>query len=129
MPPFELSNPEGVHRSVKSYSLAASVQAGAQRLIVSGQVGMRHDGTVPDDGPTQIEQAFANLRTVLRAHGMDMSDVARTLVLLTDRSLLPAYREARARVMGDHAPASTLMFVAGLADPKFVFEIEAEAVR
>jgi enamine deaminase RidA (YjgF/YER057c/UK114 family) len=31
--------------------------------------------------------------------------------------------------MGDHAPASTLMFVAGLADPKFVFEIEAEAVR
>jgi enamine deaminase RidA (YjgF/YER057c/UK114 family) len=92
MPPFELSNPEGVHRSVKSYSLAASVEAGARRLIVSGQVGMRSDGTIPDDGAAQIAQAYDNLRTVLGAHGMGLTDVVRTLVLLTDRSLLPAYR-------------------------------------
>jgi enamine deaminase RidA (YjgF/YER057c/UK114 family) len=31
-------------------------------------------------------------------------------------------------VFGDHAPASTLLFVAGLADPAWVVEIEAEAV-
>jgi 2-iminobutanoate/2-iminopropanoate deaminase len=31
-------------------------------------------------------------------------------------------------VFGIHAPASTLLFVAGLADPRWVVEIEAEAV-
>jgi enamine deaminase RidA (YjgF/YER057c/UK114 family) len=30
--------------------------------------------------------------------------------------------------MAGHAPASTLLFVAGLADPRFVVEVEAEAV-
>jgi hypothetical protein len=30
-------------------------------------------------------------------------------------------------VYGGHAPCSTLLFVAGLADPRFVVEIEAEA--
>jgi enamine deaminase RidA (YjgF/YER057c/UK114 family) len=30
--------------------------------------------------------------------------------------------------LGEHAPASTLLFVAGLADPRLVVEIEAEAV-
>jgi enamine deaminase RidA (YjgF/YER057c/UK114 family) len=30
--------------------------------------------------------------------------------------------------MGDHAPASTLLFVAGLASPEFLVEVEAEAV-
>ena len=47
---------------------------------------------------------------------------------LTDRDLLAAFRAARGAVFGDHAPASTLLFVAGLADPRFMVEIEAEAV-
>jgi hypothetical protein len=31
-------------------------------------------------------------------------------------------------MFGETAPASTLLFVSGLADPSWVFEIEAEAV-
>jgi hypothetical protein len=31
-------------------------------------------------------------------------------------------------MLGTHAPTSTLLLVAGLADPRFVFEVEAEAV-
>lgn len=128
MPPFALTNPEGVHRAAKSYSLAASIEPGARRVLISGQVGAAADGTVPADGPAQIEQVYANLRTVLRAHGLDVADVVKTTVFLTDRALLGPYREIRARVMGDHAPASTLLFVSGLADPRFLVEIEAEAV-
>ncbi|WP_246736033.1 RidA family protein [Enterovirga aerilata] len=128
MASFKLSNPEGVHRAAPSYSLAAQVEAGARRVIVSGQVGMAADGTIPAAPERQIELAFENLRTVLRAHGLDLPDVAKTTVFLTDRSLLPPYREIRARLMGEHAPASTLLFVAGLAHPEFLVEIEAEAV-
>ena len=126
---FELSNPEGVHRSVASYSLAAMVDAGARRLIISGQVGAAPDGTIPESGAAQIEQAYANLRTILEAHGMGFGDVVKTMVFLTSRDLLGPYREIRARVMGSHAPASTLLFVSGLADPRFLVEIEAEAIR
>jgi enamine deaminase RidA (YjgF/YER057c/UK114 family) len=128
MAAFTLSNPDGVRRAAASYSLAAEVQAGARRLVVSGQVGMSADGTIPADPAAQIELAFENLRLVLQAHGMDVANVMKTTVFLTDRSLLGPYREVRGRIMGDHAPASTLLFVAGLASPEFLVEIEAEAV-
>ncbi|MGH7210541.1 MAG: RidA family protein, partial [Acetobacteraceae bacterium] len=65
---------------------------------------------------------------VLVANNMDVTNIVKTTVFLTDRGLLPAFRSARGAVLGDHAPASTLLFVAGLADPRFVVEIEAEAV-
>jgi enamine deaminase RidA (YjgF/YER057c/UK114 family) len=128
MAKFELSNPAGVHRGVTSYSLAAIAPADARRIIVSGQVGSAPDGTVPEDPAAQIEQAYANLRAVLAAHGLGLRDIAKTTVFLTDRSLIGAYRDVRARVMGDHAPASTLLVVSGLADPRFLVEVEAEAI-
>jgi len=49
-------------------------------------------------------------------------------VFLTDRSLLASFRAARDSVYAGHAPCSTLLFVAGLADPRLMVEIEAEAV-
>ena len=59
---------------------------------------------------------------------MTIGNIVKTRVFLTDRELLPVFRSARAAVFGEHAPASTLLFVAGLADPSFMVEIEAEAV-
>jgi enamine deaminase RidA (YjgF/YER057c/UK114 family) len=35
----------------------------------------------------------------------------------------------RARRLGAHAPTSTLVIVAGLANPEYLIEIEAEAVK
>jgi 2-iminobutanoate/2-iminopropanoate deaminase len=59
---------------------------------------------------------------------MTVDNIVKTTVFLTDRELLPSYRQARGAMFGDHVPASTLLFVAGLADPGWVVEIEAEAV-
>jgi enamine deaminase RidA (YjgF/YER057c/UK114 family) len=42
---------------------------------------------------------------------------------------LRAVREVRARVLGDHRPASTLVVVQALARPEFLIEIEAVAAR
>jgi 2-iminobutanoate/2-iminopropanoate deaminase len=89
---------------------------------------MALDGTVPSTGEGQIAQALANLRAVLTANGMGVENIVKTTAFLTDRGLLGAYRQARGAVFGDHTPASTLLFVAGLADPAWVVEIEAEAV-
>jgi 2-iminobutanoate/2-iminopropanoate deaminase len=121
------SNPPTV-RAPTGYSHAIIVEGAERRLIVSGQVGMAVDGSVPATGEGQIAQAFANLRAVLEANGMAITNVVKTTTFLTDRALLAAFRTARGAVFADHAPASTLLFVAGLADPRFMVEIEVEAV-
>jgi 2-iminobutanoate/2-iminopropanoate deaminase len=121
------SNPQTV-RAPTGYSHGIVAQGVERRLIVSGQVGMSVDGDVPATGEGQIAQAFANLRAVLEANGMAVTNVVKMTTFLTDRALLAAFRSARGAVFGDHAPASTLLFVAGLADPRFMVEIEVEAV-
>ncbi|HVC63428.1 MAG TPA: RidA family protein [Acetobacteraceae bacterium] len=121
------TNPPAV-RAPTGYSHGILVEGAMRRLIVSGQVGLAADGGVPATGEGQIAQAFANLRAVLDANGMAITNVVKTTTFLTDRALLPAFRAARGAVFADHAPASTLLFVAGLADPRFMVEIEAEAV-
>ncbi len=121
------SNPPTV-RTPTGYSHAIVVQGAERRLVISGQVGMALDGTVPTTGEGQIAQALANLRAVLEANEMSVHNVVKITTFLTDRALLTAYRAARATVFADHAPASTLLFISGLADPRFMVEIEAEAV-
>jgi 2-iminobutanoate/2-iminopropanoate deaminase len=121
------SNPPAV-RAPTGYTHAIQISGEERRLVISGQVGVALDGTVPSTGEGQVAQAFANLRAVLTANGMTVENIIKTTVFLTDRGLLSIFRSARAAVFGDHAPASTLLFVAGLADPRFVVETEAEAV-
>jgi 2-iminobutanoate/2-iminopropanoate deaminase len=121
------SNPPAV-RAPTGYTHAIQVTGDYRRLIISGQVGMALDGSVPTSGEGQIAQALANLRAVLAANGMTVANVVKTTAFLIDRSLLDAYRQSRGAMFGDHVPASTLLFVAGLADPRWVVEIEAEAV-
>ncbi len=121
------SNPPAV-RAPTGYTHAIHITGDYRRLIISGQVGMAQDGNVPGSGEGQIAQAFANLRAVLTANGMTVQNIVKTTAFLTDRGLLDSFRQARGAVFGEHAPASTLLFVAGLADPRWVVEIEAEAV-
>jgi enamine deaminase RidA (YjgF/YER057c/UK114 family) len=121
-------NPSAV-RAPTGYSHSIQVTGDYTRVIISGQVGLAPDGTTPSSGEAQIAQAFANLRAVLAENGMGVENVVKTTAFLTDRDLLSAFRQARGAVFGDHAPASTLLFVAGLADPSWMFEIEAEAIR
>jgi 2-iminobutanoate/2-iminopropanoate deaminase len=95
---------------------------------VSGQVGLTPDGHLDHDAEAQIGQALANLGAILAAHGMGPRNVVRVMIFLTDRELIPLWREERDRFFDGHKPANTLLLVAGFADPRFVVEVEAEAV-
>ncbi|MGA9865972.1 MAG: RidA family protein [Acetobacteraceae bacterium] len=127
MPVLTASNPPAVRAPASRYSHAVLVEGAGRRLVVSGQVGVAPDGSVSGTAEGQIAQAFANLRAVLRAHGMDYADVVKSTAFLTDRAHISAYRAARDAIFAEHAPAATLLVVAGLADPRWVVEIEAEA--
>lgn len=124
-----VSNPAGVHAPASRYAHAALLEGPGRRLLVSGQVGVAPDGAVATGGEAQIAQALANLGAILAAQGMGPGNVVKLNAFITDRALLGAWRAARDGFMGAApAPTSTLLVVAGLADPRFVFEVEAEAV-
>ncbi len=123
------SNTPGVHAPAPSYQHVAVVTGPGRRLVMSGQVGLKPDGTSAGDGAAQMEQAFANVLAHLAANGMGPGDIVKMTVFLTDPALIPTLRTVRTRVMQGAAPTSTLLVVAGLASPDFKVEVECEAFR
>lgn len=122
------SNPEGAPKPGSRYSQAALIEGEGRRLVISGQVGVRPDGTPVADPLDQIDQALANLGAVLAAHGMGPANIVKVTVFLTDTALVGPWRAKRDAFMQGAAPASTLLVVAALASPDFKVEVEAEAV-
>jgi 2-iminobutanoate/2-iminopropanoate deaminase len=120
-------NPPKIHQPT-GYSQTVLIEAPARRLIIAGQIGIAPDGSVPKAPEAQIAQAFDNLRAALAAHDMTPANVVKVTAFLTTREWLVPYRAARGAFFPKEPPASTLLFVAGLADPAYCFEIEAEAV-
>ena len=98
------------------------------RVWISGMVGIRNDGSVPDDVEEQFQIAIDCLDCALRAAGGRPEHVVKVQVFLTnvdDRAKINPIRE---NYFGTHRPASTLIEVSGLISPELKVEIEAEAV-
>ena len=126
---IEFKNPQGVAPPFGNYSHSALVARDARWLHVSGQVGVKPDGTLGQGIDEQCEWAWKNLLGILESCGMELADVVKTTTYLVDAAHVPAFRKARDRVIGDHRPASTLVVVAALASPDWLVEIELEAAR
>jgi enamine deaminase RidA (YjgF/YER057c/UK114 family) len=60
--------------------------------------------------------------------GAAASDVVRTRIYVTDRDAVDAVSRVHGEAFGDIRPAATMVVVAGLVDPRWRVEIEAEAV-
>jgi enamine deaminase RidA (YjgF/YER057c/UK114 family) len=102
-------------------------------LICSGQTSVDANGAPlhPGDMAAQLKQAIANLETVLRAGGFDLTDVVRLNYYTTD---VDAFTAGAAAGMGrlievGCVPASTLLGVARLFHPQILVEIEATAMK
>src|SRR5690606_31911540 len=98
-------------------------------VFVSGQVGMRPDGSVPDDFAEQAELAFRNLRACLAAHGLSVADVVKLGAFLVPGQDFAILRAARERHFGTHRPTSTTVYVPQLATRALLVEVDAVAVK
>jgi enamine deaminase RidA (YjgF/YER057c/UK114 family) len=125
----ESRNPQDVHEPVGSYSHQIEIKGNERLLVISGQVGMREDGTVPEDPLEQIDIAFENILHNLRAAGMDIKDLIKVNYYLVGEIETARRRELILSKLGGHRPCSTLVYVAGLASPVYRVEIEAWASR
>ena len=97
-------------------------------IWVSGLVGMSFDGTIPDNTKEQFDLAMKDLNTCLVAAGGSSSDVVKVRVFLTDINDRTVINPKRIEYFGEHKPASTLLEISALVDPRMKVEIEAEAV-
>lgn len=120
-------NPPGIRAPFGNYSHGVTVPAGARWLVVSGELGIAADGTIPDSVRDQTRLCFENAAAVLREAGMSLKDVVRVRAYVTDPAHFPEYMAARDEFVTDPPPASTLVAVAGFARPEFKVEVEVTA--
>jgi enamine deaminase RidA (YjgF/YER057c/UK114 family) len=106
-----------------------SIPAG--RLVwTSGQIATDAAGAVVGvgDWERQARAVFENLATALEAGGAAFRDVVKLTFYVIDVAELPTIRKVRDEfVDGDRPPTSTLVQVAGLAQPDLLLEVEAVA--
>ncbi|HZH44717.1 MAG TPA: RidA family protein [Lysobacter sp.] len=113
-----------------TFSRVVRVPAGSEFVYFTGQTGTRPDGTTPAAIEEQVELALENVAALLAAHGMDASHVVKVTFYQTDRATdRERMRAAWTRMFGATPPATTLLFVQGLARPEYKFEIDVVAAR
>ncbi|MCI0553756.1 MAG: RidA family protein [Anaerolineae bacterium] len=125
----EFRNPQDVHEPLGSYSHQVEIRGNEQMLVLSGQVGMREDGTVPEDPLEQIDVALENIFHNLQAANMDVRDIIKLTYYLVGEIDTAKRRELVVSKLQGHKPCSTLLYVAGLASPVYKVEIDALASR
>lgn len=123
----EFRNPQNVHAPLGLYSHQIEVKGNERLLVISGQVGMREDGTVPDDPLEQIDVAFENIFRNLRAADMNVKDLIKITYYLVGEIDTAKRRDVVLSKLQGHQPCSTLLYVAALASPIYKVEIEAWA--
>jgi 2-iminobutanoate/2-iminopropanoate deaminase len=99
-------------------------------IYVSGQVSMAAAGPVVGEGDIrlQTETVLEYVKTVVEEAGGDMQDVVKVTVFITDMGLYDQIHEVRRRYFEEPYPASSMIEVSALVDPRLLIEIEAVAV-
>ncbi len=126
---IRFSNPHGVLPPLGLYSHVAVVPAGTELVFLSGQLGVRPDGSTPDNIAEQADQVFANIVALLGSQGLEPSSIVKLTTFMVAGHDGDAVRAARIKHLGAHRPTSTAVFVSQLVDPAYLVEVEAIAAR
>ncbi len=127
---IEYVSPDGLHKD-PAFSQVVISQGNVHTVYVGGQNAVNPAGEIVGKGDIgrQTEQVFENLEIALSAAGARLENVIKwNVYVVQGQSLQPAF-EAFQRVFGNRSnpPLVTVLFVAGLANPDFLLEIEAIA--
>jgi enamine deaminase RidA (YjgF/YER057c/UK114 family) len=99
-------------------------------VFVSGQVATDDRGEVLGRGDVgaQAEIVFGRIARVLACAGAELTDIVQVTIYLADIARdFAAFSAVRNRVLGDPAPASTLVEVSRLAEDGCLVEVSAIA--
>ena len=98
------------------------------RVLVSGTGPVMPDGGCPESTLEQARRCWEIVLQALSEAGASAADVVRTRTLLTPRADAEGAMAAHGEVFADVRPASTMLVVHALLDPRWTVEVEAEAL-
>jgi enamine deaminase RidA (YjgF/YER057c/UK114 family) len=111
-----------------TFGYSRAVVAG-DRVFVSGTAPVMPDGAdPPPDAYGQARRCLEIVLAALAEAGAGPEDVVRTRMYLTRAEDIDEVGRAHGEVFGDVRPATTGVVVAALFDPRWLVEIEAEAI-
>ena len=114
------------YERVVGFSRAVRV---GDRVIVAGTAPVMPEGAdPPGDAYGQAKRCLEIIRAALEDAGASLADVVRTRVYLVRTEDFEAVGRAHGEAFADVRPANTTLTVAELVDPRWLVEIEAEAV-
>jgi enamine deaminase RidA (YjgF/YER057c/UK114 family) len=100
-----------------------------RRIFVAGTCAVMPDGAAPPaDAYGQAKRCLEIIAAALREAGAQPEHVVRTRTFLIDVTDSDEVGRAHGEMFGEVRPASTMIVVSGLLDPRWLVEIEADAL-
>lgn len=97
-------------------------------VAIAGTAPVWPDGHVDPDPLVQARRCWEIALDALARLGGRPEDVVRTRQFLTGADVAEAVGQAHGEVFGEIRPASTMVIVSALLDPRWVIEVEIDAV-
>jgi enamine deaminase RidA (YjgF/YER057c/UK114 family) len=112
---------------IVGYSRAVRV---GNHISVSGSAAVDDDGELVGEGDAYLQAArcVEVIRNALAEAGAEMRHVVRTRIFVTDISLWEDIARAHQEGFGASPPATSMVEVTKLIDPRMLVEIEANAI-
>ena len=122
-------NPSSISAPLGAYVHGIEIPPGARVVHVSGQVGVRADGRVPEGIEGQLACAWQNILAVLAAADMAPADIVKVTTYITRPEDFKVHPRIRAQYLGGARPTATAVCVSALAAPEYLCEIEVIAAK
>lgn len=124
-------NPKELHQN-PAFTNVVTVSGPARTVYVGGQNAVDLSGEIVGKGnfSAQSEQILKNIQAALAAGGAGLEHVVKMNIYVVQGQSLQEGFAAFQRIWGNrsHPPLISVLFVAGLAHPDFLAEIDAMAV-
>ena len=100
-------------------------------VFVAGTTATASDGRIVGEGDAYVQtrRALANVEAALSEAGATLVDVVQTRLYVRDIARWEEVGRAHAEVFGEDPPATAMVEVSALIDPRMLVEVEATAIR
>jgi enamine deaminase RidA (YjgF/YER057c/UK114 family) len=105
-----------------------AVRVGDHVYVAGTAPSMPDDADPPSDSYGQARRCFEIIGAALEQVGADFHDVVRTRIFITPAADFDGVVKAHSEIFDDVRPVNTTVTMHSLVDPRWLLEIEVDAV-